>query len=86
MAKKSNYVTRRIVESKTVKIYSLENGELSELDTIEVKGKLSEKELAKKYNVNNIVTEVVAEDNATYGVPIDKFMEIAERLDNKETE
>lgn len=84
MGKRTNFVTRRVIEKRTVKVYSLENGTLTELDTLDIKGKISEKELAEKYKVKNVVTEVIEEEKAVYGVPVDKFMEIAVRVDKAE--
>lgn len=84
MGKKTNYVTRRCVEKRVIDVFSLKNGKLTKLETLETKGKISQKELAKKHGVDNVVLEVVKEERAVYGVPIDEFMKIAKRVDNVE--
>ena len=81
--KRTDYVTRRVMSTKTVVVYKLAGTNLEKLDTIEVDGKINEGELAKKYNVKKVVTVVTEQKQKIYGVPIEKFMEIAELLKEK---
>lgn len=74
-------VTRKIVENRTMKVYSIENGNLTELETITVKGKVSEKDFAKKHGVQSVVFEIIDVKTATYGMLVDDFMKHATRLD-----
>lgn len=82
--KRSNMVTRRVVESRTIDVYKFENGQVEKIDTIEVSGKVSEIELAKKYNVNKVMIDVVKENKVTYGLDIDTFMAQAVRIESDE--
>lgn len=81
---KERMVTRTVIESKTYQVYSMEGTTLTPIDTIETKGKLSERELEKKYQVKKVVIDCIAEKKATYGVPVNEFMELATRLDDQE--
>lgn len=80
---RTDYVTRRVKSTKTVDVYKLAGTNLEKLDTIEVDGKINEGELAKKYNVKKVVTVVKEQKQKIYGVPIEKYMEIAELLEEK---
>lgn len=81
--KRTDYVTRRVMSTKTVNVYKLAGTNLEKLDTIEVDGKINEGELAKKYNVKKVVTVVTEQKQKIYGVPVEKFMEISELLEEK---
>lgn len=80
---RTDYVTRRVMSTKRVDVYKLAGTNLEKLDTIEVDGKINEGELAKKYNVKKVVTVVKEQKQKIYGVPIEKYMEIAELLEEK---
>lgn len=76
--KRSNMVIRRVTGSKTVDVYKFEKGKVEKLDTITIdSSKVNEKELANKYNVTKVMTDVVKTETKYYGVPIEKFMELA---------
>lgn len=81
--KRTDYVTRRVMSTKTVDVYKLAGSNLEKLDTIEVDGKINEGELAKKYNVKKVVTVVKEQKQKIYGIPVEKYMEIAELLEEK---
>lgn len=84
--KRSNMVTRRVVEGRVLDVYKFENGQIEKLDTITVSGKVSEIELAKEYGVNKVMIDTVSEVKAVYGVPVDEFMKIAVKLEDEEAE
>ena len=81
MAKKTNYVTRKIVEETTYKVYEVVGTELKELGTETKKGKISQAEMCDKYNVKEVYIKAVDSKKKCYGIPVDKFMEIAVELD-----
>lgn len=70
-------ITRKIVKSRIYDIYALENGNARFLETIEVEGRIKERELCSKHNVKNIAAELKKENVEIYSVPVSKFMEIA---------
>jgi hypothetical protein len=74
---KERMVTRKVIDTKKYKVYKMEGLQLVELDTIEEKGKVSEKELAKKHNVDKVVIDCVEEKKVTYGMPVSEFMKYA---------
>lgn len=71
-------VTRKVIETKKYKVYKMEGLQLVELGEIETKGKVSETDLAKEYGVDKVIVDCIEEKKAIYGVPVSKFMEIAE--------
>lgn len=79
MAKERN-VTRTIIESKTYEVYKKEGLNLTLLETIETKGKLSEKELAEKHKVDKVFINPVKENKVTYAMTVDEFMKYAKPL------
>ena len=81
MSKKTNYVTRKIVEETTYKVYEVDGTKLKPLGTEIKKGKVSQAEMCDKYNVEKVYIEAVGTKKKTYGVPIEKFMAIAVELD-----
>lgn len=81
---KERMVTRTIIESKKYNVYKLEGTEVKLIEVIETKGKISEKELAKKHKVDKVIVDLIEEVKATYGVPVSDFMEIAVKLDKEE--
>lgn len=81
---KEKMVTRRVIESKTYTIYKVEGTGLTEVGEITTKGRLAEKELAEQYGVDKVVCVLKSEERAVYGVPVDKFMEIAVKLEKDE--
>ena len=82
MASERN-VTRTIIDSKTYQVFSLEKGQLLPLKTIETKGKVSEKKLAKELGVKKVVLVPIAENKVTYGMPVNEFMKYAVVIDEK---
>lgn len=74
---KTNMVTRRVVESRTYDIYEVNGDKFTKLDTIAISGRVKEKELAEKYGVEKVTAIEIAVNKKVYGVPIDKFMELA---------
>jgi hypothetical protein len=83
---KERMVTRRVIESKKYKVYEMKDMQLTELDTIEEKGKISEKELAKKYKVDKVVIDCIEEKKVVYGMPVSEFMKYATIVEDEETE
>jgi len=73
MSKERN-VTRTVIESKKYNVYKMEGLQLVLLETIEEKGKISEKELAKKHNVDKVILDCVEEKKVTYGMTVTDFM------------
>ena len=86
--KRTNMVTRRVVEGRVIDVYEFKDGQITKLDTIEVAGKVNEKELAEKYNVGKVMVDTVREIKSVYGVDIDTFMSLAVKLEDsvEETE
>ena len=82
--KRTNMVTRRVVEGRVIDVYKFENGQVEKIDTIEVSGKVSEIALAKKYGVNKVMIDVVEEKKVVYGLDIDTFMSMAVKLEDEE--
>jgi hypothetical protein len=74
---KERMVTRKVIETKKYNVYKMEGLNLTLLETIEEKGKVSEKELAKKHNVDKVVIDCVEEKKVTYGMPVSEFMKYA---------
>jgi len=74
---KERQVTRTVIESKKYNVYKMEGLQLVLLDTIEEKGKISEKELAKKYEVDKVILDLVEEKKVTYGMTVTEFMKYA---------
>lgn len=90
---KERMVTRKVIDTKTYKVYKMEGLQLVELGTIEEKGKVSEKELAKKYEVDKVIVDCVEEKKVTYGMTVTDFMKYAvivedeaETADQEQTE
>lgn len=81
---KERMVTRKVIESKKYNVYKMEGLNLTLLDTIEEKGKISEKELAKKYKVDKVVIDCVEEKKITYGMTVSDFMEYAVVIEDTE--
>ena len=74
------YVTRKIVESKTYQISSLEDGKLVPIKKITTKGRISEKKLEKELNIKKVVVNCIDEKTATYGMPVSEFMKYAIKI------
>lgn len=90
---KERMVTRKVIDAKKYKVYKMEGLQLVELDEIEEKGKVSEKELAKKYGVDKVIVDCVEEKKVTYGMTVSEFMKYAvvveddaETADQEQTE
>ena len=80
--KRTNMVTRRVVEGRVIDVYEFKNGQITKLDTIEVTGKINEKALAEKYGVEKVMVDTVKEIKGVYGVDIDTFMSLAVKLED----
>ena len=86
---KSDYVTRRVTESREVDVFEVTQGEQSQLrllGTITISGKANYKDLAEQYGVQKVLTQTRKTNTAIYGVPVAKYMEIAEKLTTNTTE
>lgn len=90
---KERMVTRKVIDAKKYNVYKMEGITLTLLDTIEEKGKVSEKELAKKYEVDKVIIDCVEEKKVTYGMTVSEFMKYAvvvedeaETADQEQTE
>ena len=81
--KRTNMVTRRVVEGRVIDVYEFKNGQITKLDTIEVVGKVNEKALAEKYKVEKVMLDTVKEIKGVYGVDIDTFMSLAVKLEDE---
>jgi hypothetical protein len=65
----------------------MEGLQLTLLDTIEVQGKVTEKELAEKHNVDKVILELIEEKTIKYVMTVDDFMKYAvELIEDSETE
>lgn len=80
---KEIFITRRVIENKEYKVFKVEGTTLELLGTEVIKGKVSEKEIAEKYGVSKVFIDCVKENKVIYGVPVDKFMEMAVVLEDK---
>ena len=74
---KERMVTRKVIDTKKYNVYKMEGINLTLLEIIEEKGKVSENELAKKHNVDKVVIDCVEEKKITYGMPVTEFMKYA---------
>ena len=81
--KRTNMVTRRVVEGRVIDVYEFKNGQITKLDTIEVAGKINEKALAENYGVEKVMVDTVKEIKGVYGVDIDTFMSLAVKLEDE---
>lgn len=80
--KRTNMVTRRVVEGRIIEVYEFKGGQIKKLDTIEISGKVNEKELAKQYNVDKVMVDTVKEIKGVYGLDVDTFMSLAVKLED----
>jgi len=83
---KERYVTRTVIDAKTYNVFSVEGTNLELLATIERKGKISEKELAKEYEVKQVVIVCTDEKKTTYGMTVSEFMENAKVINEESKE
>ena len=81
---KERMVTRKVIDAKKYNVYKMEGTTLTLLDTIEEKGKVSEKELAKKYEVDKVIVDCVEEKKVTYGMTVSEFMKYAVVVEDEE--
>lgn len=81
---KSNYVTRRVVEARKYDIYSNQLGQLTKVGEEVISGKPNTIELAKKYNVEKVVTVETEQIKKVYGMLVDDFMKYAVDITNQE--
>ena len=85
--KKEQFITRRVIESTVYNVFEVAGEALNKLGEIEVKGKVSQKDLQSQFNTTNqIITTVKEQKKAKYVVPVDKFMEIAVKLEDNDEE
>ena len=76
--KKTNTVKHTVVVSRTYTVYSFDKGITTYLDTIKTDGKRPiEKDLRKKYEVNNLILEEKETVKKTYELDLNTFMELA---------
>jgi hypothetical protein len=75
---------RTVIESKTYNVYKMEGLTLVLLETIEEKGKVSEKDLAVKHNVPKVILDCVAEKKITYGMSVTDFMSQAKVIEDEQ--
>lgn len=83
---KSKMVTRRVKLNSTYEVFKVEGTNLVKLGEKTIKGRPSEKELEKEFNVDKVVCVLKSEEKAIFGVPVDDFMAIAVRVDKEENE
>lgn len=85
---KSEQVIRRVVLGREYKVYSLNFiGSVPNMEELEVlicDKRPSETELCEKHKVDKVVIFPTKIITGNYGVPIDKFMEMATLVDKKE--
>jgi hypothetical protein len=88
MSKQEKMVTRRVLGSKVYNVYEFDEKTLQAtlLETIETKGKVSEKELAEKHKVEKVVVQLVKENKEVYGMPVDEFMKYAVKIKKEDSE
>lgn len=79
-------ITRKVVEGRNAKVYEVNGEKLNFLEDIFIKGKVSEKELAQKHNVEKVVVIDGEEVVRTYGMDVDTFMEHAELIEDSDEE
>ena len=83
--KKEQFITRRVIESTIYNVYEVAGEELHKLGEVEAKGKVSQKDLQAQFNTKNqIITSIKEQKKAKYVVPVDKFMQIATKLEDEE--
>ena len=79
-------ITRKVVEGRNAKVYEVNGEKLNFLEDIFIKGKISEKELAQKHNVEKVVVIDGDEVVRTYAMDVDTFMEHAELIEDGDEE
>ena len=83
--KKEQFITRRVIESTVYNVFEVAGESLNKLGEIEVKGKVSQKDLKTQFNTTNqLITNIKEQKKAKYVVPVDKFMSIAVKLEDNE--
>jgi hypothetical protein len=80
---KERQVTRTVIDSKVYDVYKKNGLNLEKLETIEAKGKVSEKELAEKHKVDKVFLDCVEEKKITYGMPVSEFMKYAKVVEDE---
>ena len=70
-------VTRKVIAKKKVRVFTIENGAIKELEILETSGRISERELAKQHKVDKVFTDVLETTYKTYGMPVADFMQFA---------
>lgn len=85
--KKEQFITRRVIESTIYNVFEVAGDTLNKLGEIEIKGKVSQKDLQAQFNTSNqIVTTVKEQKKAKYVVPVEEFMAIALKLEDNDEE
>lgn len=83
MAKKTNQVTRRVVESRKIEIYKVDTAnKMTLLLTQVVSGRISETALAKEHKIDkkkgeSIFVKTISEKVINYAMPTEEFMKYA---------
>lgn len=77
-------ITRKVLKEKTYNVYKMEGTSLVLLETIGAKGKVSEKELAEKHGVKQVVLVPTQEKYETYVMTVEEFMKYATLVEYKE--
>lgn len=77
-------ITRKVLKEKTYNVYKMEGTSLVLLETISAKGKVSEKELAEKHKVKQVVLVPTKEQYETYAMTVEEFMKYAKLVEDKE--
>ena len=80
--RRTKYITRRVIENRKYNIYEVKNNEMIYLDTITLVGRVKLNDLAKLYNVDQVVAVEIECCKKIYGVPIEDFMKIAVDITN----
>lgn len=81
---KERLVTRKIVESKTYRVLTIENGETKVLEVLTTKGRVSTVAMAKKHGVRQVFLEEVDAVYKTYAMTVSDFMELARPIEEFE--
>ena len=85
---KTDQVVRRVVLGREYKIFSMtfKGGQptMNELETITSDKRPNESELVEKHKVDKVIILPTKIITGYYGVPIDKFMELATLVEKKE--
>lgn len=79
MSKKVRNITRKLVVSRDYNVYEFKNGESTLLGSETISGRPSEKQVAEKYGVSQVVLECTKENVEEYYLTVDEFMKYAHK-------